>query len=64
MTFGKLTVLGLDETYLSKRKYWEYKWLCKCECGNIVSVYGSNLTRLHTTSCGCINYSVGEKNIE
>lgn len=64
MTFGKLTVLRLDEDYLTQRKGWKYKWICQCECGNIISVYGSNLTRLHTISCGCVNYSIGEKNIE
>lgn len=29
------------------------KWLCKCVCGNEVIVFASNLTRRHSTSCGC-----------
>jgi hypothetical protein len=29
------------------------KWLCKCACGNEVIVFASNLTRGHSTSCGC-----------
>lgn len=30
------------------------KWLCKCDCGNYKEIFGSNLTRNHTTSCGCL----------
>lgn len=29
------------------------KWLCRCICGKEVEVLAGNLTRLHTTSCGC-----------
>ena len=29
------------------------KWLCRCECGNETIVFATNLTRNHTTSCGC-----------
>lgn len=39
-------------------------WQCKCDCGNYCEVDSNNLTTLHTTSCGCINYSIGAKNIE
>lgn len=28
---------------------------CKCDCGNIVSVFGNNLGRGNTMSCGCLN---------
>lgn len=59
-TFGKLTVLKRDNEYIGEK----VKWICKCECGNIISVFGSNLTSLHTTSCGCISKSIGEANIE
>lgn len=31
------------------------KWLCRCDCGKTVVVYGSNLTSQHTKSCGCYN---------
>ena len=60
-TFGKLTVLRLSDNY---QKGGGTKWICECECGNIVSVYGTNLTKLHTTSCGCSSRSIGEENIE
>lgn len=42
--FGRLTAL---------RKVNNNKWLCRCDCGNMVEVITSNLTRGHTTSCGC-----------
>lgn len=58
--FGKLTVLKLDNYTQGKG----VKWLCQCECGTICSVYATNLTKLHTTSCGCANRSIGEENIE
>ncbi len=29
-------------------------WVCKCDCGNIVTVWGSNLRNNHTQSCGCL----------
>lgn len=42
--FGRLTVLS----YVGMSK-----WLCRCECGNETIVFATNLTRNHTTSCGC-----------
>ena len=66
LTFGKLKVLEVDEDYEKTKEpgNWHNKWICECECGNVVSVFGSNLTRLHTTSCGCGARSIGEENIE
>lgn len=64
-TYGKLYVIGPDNTYIGNESNgWKSKWICQCECGNRVSVFGTNLTRLHTTSCGCITQSIGEENIE
>ena len=63
--YGKLKVIGLDPNGEgNKDNGWKSKWLCQCECGNIVSVFGGNLISLHTTSCGCNARSIGEKNIE
>ena len=47
--FGKLTVLR--ENGRDKRN--KILWLCRCECGNEVTVQGSHLRNEHTTSCGC-----------
>ena len=57
-TFGKLTALY---RVCSEGKS---KWHCRCECGNECDVFLGNLTRLHTTSCGCQNKSIGENNIK
>jgi len=63
--FGKLTVIQLNKELSSKPENdWRAYWDCQCECDNFCTVVASNLTRGHTTSCGCINYSIGEKNIE
>lgn len=47
--FGKLTVKRIEE----RTSGGHYKWRCVCDCGNEVVAFGSNLTRNHTTSCGC-----------
>lgn len=58
--FGELTVLRLDENQNGKSR--NYKWLCRCSCGEIVSVYGSNLKRGNSTRCRKCSYKViGEK---
>jgi hypothetical protein len=49
MVFGKLTVIKLDKI-VNSRKFW----LCKCECGNIKSVYAYSLHCGDTRSCGCL----------
>lgn len=33
------------------------KWLCKCDCGNEIIVYGANLRKGFTKSCGCLRSS-------
>lgn len=47
LTFGRLTVLDFDVVTTAA------KWICECECGNIVSVRGNALTSGVTVSCGC-----------
>ncbi len=37
------------------------KYLCKCECGKELYVYGTNLTQGHTKSCGCRPYELTQK---
>lgn len=55
--FGKLTPM---EYFVENSKTY---WRCRCECGNECIVSRNNLINLHTQSCGCINYSIGENNI-
>lgn len=60
--FGLLTVL--EETEERKEKRKSKIWKCQCDCGNIKYIDTNSLTSGNTSSCGCINYSIGEKNIE
>lgn len=48
--FGKLTVIrATDKRTLAGTVIWE----CRCDCGNIAYVSGTNLKSGHTKSCGC-----------
>lgn len=47
--FGRLVVEKLD--YVDSRHYTH--WVCKCDCGNIVSIRRNQLTSGDTISCGC-----------
>ena len=47
--FNRLTVIRRDESVLNK-----VSWICKCECGNEISVTTSHLKCGHTQSCGCL----------
>lgn len=55
--FGKLT--PIKQVYINDKA----GWLCQCECGNQTTVITNVLLSGRTKSCGCINYSIGEKNI-
>lgn len=50
--FGKLTMLHKDEEATSGKA----KWVCRCECGNIVSVLSDSLRSGKTKSCGCSQF--------
>ena len=58
--FGKLLVIEPQ----GKKSDNSINYLCQCDCGNKKVVNGVNLRKGITTSCGCINYSIGEKNIK
>ena len=47
--FGHLTVLRRDESVTGGKA----KWICRCICGNTVSVFSSSLRSGKTKSCGC-----------
>jgi hypothetical protein len=52
--FGKLIVIKQAEKHVQPSGTSYTRWLCKCECGNEVTVRTSDLTRGHTKSCGCL----------
>lgn len=47
--FGKLTVLERDYNYVKEHNLKQNRpyWKCKCSCGNIITVCGSNLTKVN-----------------
>jgi hypothetical protein len=49
--FGRLTVISKVE---DGSKSVNFKWNCVCVCGNEIVVFGGNLRRNHTRSCGCL----------
>lgn len=45
--YGRLTVLHEDTDFKGK-------WVCQCDCGNIVSIRGYDIRSGKTQSCGCL----------
>lgn len=58
--FGKLIALKPTSMKDGSHMYW----LCQCECGNMTEVASNHLKNGNVQSCGCINTSIGEANIE
>lgn len=52
--YGRLTVLGQAEHYISPNGFQNTQWECLCECGNKVTVSQANLRNGDTQSCGCL----------
>lgn len=56
--FGRITVLGYEETDL----HGNARWRCRCDCGTQFVTSGINLRNGKTVSCGCFRkQSVGER---
>lgn len=51
---SRLTVLKRDYSKNTKEAYW----ICQCECGNQISVRGSNIRSGQTKSCGCLHSEI------
>lgn len=50
--YGRLLVVARD---LSKSRV---SWVCRCDCGTVLSVDAANLARGNTASCGCLRREV------
>lgn len=50
--FGRWTVLKLDEDFENKHGF--KKWICKCDCGSVRSVFQNVLIAGKSNSCGCL----------
>ena len=55
--FDRLTVIKKDE---DRKNHW----ICKCDCGNIVSVLDFYLIHGKTKSCGCYRADRARKHLE
>ena len=59
--FERLTAVRRDP-----ERYGPYRrtaWVCRCECGTIVSVKTADLTTGNTRSCGCLAKDVNAKRL-
>lgn len=52
--FNRLTVIK----QVKNSNFHDRKWLCKCICGNIITVTTNHLTSKHTSSCGCLRKEI------
>lgn len=50
--YGRLIVLERVERPIDAKNSQAY-WLCRCDCGKIITVSGPNLRRGSVKSCGC-----------
>lgn len=58
--FGRLTVLELDSSQYDDNR--GARWICQCDCGNIVSVLSGRLVSGQTRSCGCSRSNIYRAN--
>ena len=54
---SRLTVLKRDTDNSNREAYW----ICLCDCGNTLSVRGSNLRNGQTRSCGCLHSEISRE---
>lgn len=57
--FGRLTVIGLDESKQTRKTYW----ICQCECGGIKSARSDSLICGAIKSCGCMKREQDKVNL-
>lgn len=56
--YGRLQPLRID----SNSEKGKIKWICKCDCGNEISVLGTSLGN-DTNSCGCLKKELTAKRL-
>ena len=61
-SFGRLIVISEVEPSLRKNGKPRRRFLCKCICGNEIVVFGENLTKGNTKSCGCLQKEIASEN--
>ena len=61
--FGRLLILEAAEPILSG-KTARGASLCKCDCGNFITIVNKSLKRGETTSCGCFQAELAKQTIK
>lgn len=57
--FGRLTVVGIEPPAKNRR---EWRWVCRCDCGNTITAAATSIKSGNTKSCGCLkNEKSGER---
>jgi hypothetical protein len=56
--FGALKVLERASSVKG-----ETKWICQCDCGNVLEIFGKALRRGFSTSCGCYRREVSAQRL-
>lgn len=53
--FGRLKVVAYAGSFVQSGRHKRTKWVCRCDCGKEVEVWGSYLTGAKgKRSCGCL----------
>lgn len=55
--FGHLTIMCKAD----KKAKSGSMWICKCDCGNVITVTRSNLKSGNTMSCGCQTHALSQE---
>ena len=58
--FGLLTVVKRGPNVRLDQRTTLVTWICRCDCGNVVTVRANNLRSGNTQSCGCMGASAAE----
>jgi len=59
--YGKLTVIAEGKIHIQPSGQRKRTWLCKCDCGNEITVFHSALRSGITKSCGCLRHNTGSR---
>lgn len=61
--FCRLVVIGESEKKIKRNGFYDDRWICKCDCGNVKTISGHGLRYGSTKSCGCLGKERGEENL-
>lgn len=59
LKFNRLTVIKREPN----NRWGQTRWLCRCDCGKLTVVGGTDLKKGHIKSCGCLNLETSLKNL-